>query len=132
MVRRIRKAAVIGSGVMGGGIAALLASAGVRTLLLDIVPPDLKDEEKDDPKARNRIVKGGFDAMMKAQPPLIMDKKEAARIEIGNLEDDFARLAECDWIVEVVVENLNVKRQLFERVDGVRKPAAVISSNTSG
>jgi 3-hydroxyacyl-CoA dehydrogenase len=132
MVRRIRKAAVIGSGVMGGGIAALLASAGVRTLLLDIVPPDLKDEEKDDPKARNRIVKGGFDAMMKAQPPLIMDKKEAARIEIGNLEDDFARLAECDWIVEVVVENLNVKRQLFERVDGVRKPTAVISSNTSG
>ncbi|MFP4420523.1 MAG: 3-hydroxyacyl-CoA dehydrogenase NAD-binding domain-containing protein [Desulfococcaceae bacterium] len=132
MVRRIRKAAVIGSGVMGGGIAALLASAGVRTLLLDIVPPDLKDEEKNDPKARNRIVKGGFDAMMKAQPPLIMDKKEAARIEIGNLEDDFARLAECDWIVEVVVENLNVKRQLFERVDGVRKPTAVVSSNTSG
>jgi 3-hydroxyacyl-CoA dehydrogenase len=123
---------VIGSGVMGGGIAALLASAGVRTLLLDIVPPDLKDEEKDDPKARNRIVKGGFDAMMKANPALIMDKKEAARIEIGNLEDDFARLAECDWIVEVVVENLNVKRQLFERVDGVRKPTAVISSNTSG
>ena len=136
MVRRIRKAAVIGSGVMGGGIAALLASAGVRTLLLDIVPPDLpsdkKDEEKDDPKARNRIVKGGFDAMMKANPALIMDKKEAARIEIGNLEDDFARLAECDWIVEVVVENLKVKRQLFERVDGVRKPTAVVSSNTSG
>lgn len=132
MVRRIRKAAVIGSGVMGGGIAALLASAGVRTLLLDIVPPDLKDEEKNDPKARNRIVNGGFDAMMKANPPLIMDKKEAARIEIGNLEDDFARLAECDWIVEVVVENLQVKRQLFERVDGVRKPTAVVSSNTSG
>lgn len=132
MVRRIRKAAVIGSGVMGGGIAALLASAGVRTLLLDIVPPDLKDEEKNDPKARNRIVKGGFDAMMKANPPLIMDKKEAARIEIGNLEDDFAQLAECDWIVEVVVENLQVKRQLFERVDGVRKPTAVVSSNTSG
>ena len=132
MVRKIRKAAVIGSGVMGGGIAALLASAGVRTLLLDIVPRDLKDEEKSDPKARNRIVKGGFDAMMKANPALIMDKKEAVRIEIGNLEDDFDRLAECDWIVEVVVENLKIKRALFERVDGIRKPGAVVSSNTSG
>ena len=75
MQRRIRKAAVIGSGIMGGGIAALLAGAGIETLLLDIVPFDLKDEEKDDPKARNRIVQAGLDAAIKSRPPLFMDKK---------------------------------------------------------
>jgi len=73
-MRRIEKAAVIGSGIMGGGIAALLASAGIPTVLLDIVPFDLKDEEKNDPKARNRIVQGGLDAAVKAKPPLFMAK----------------------------------------------------------
>ncbi|MGM0418036.1 MAG: 3-hydroxyacyl-CoA dehydrogenase/enoyl-CoA hydratase family protein [Thermodesulfobacteriota bacterium] len=132
MTRKIRKAAVIGSGIMGGGIAALLASAGVPTLLLDIVPFDLKDEEKNDPAARNRIVNQGLDATLKNKPSLIMSKKDAALIETGNLTDDFDKLAECDWICEVVVENLDIKRQLFERIDGVRKEDAIISSNTSG
>jgi 3-hydroxyacyl-CoA dehydrogenase len=132
MVRKIKKAAVIGSGIMGGGIAALLASAGVDVLLLDIVPFDLKDEEKDDPKARNRIVTAGLQGAMKAKPPLFYSKDDAQRISTGNLEDDFDKLAECDWIVEVVVENLKIKQQLFKRIEGVRKPDGIVSSNTSG
>jgi len=132
MPRKIRQAAVIGSGVMGGGIAALLASAGVKTLLLDIVPFDLKDEEKNNPDARNRIVKAGMDAVMKSKPALIMDKKDADLISIGNLEDDFNKLAECDWIVEVVVENLKIKQELLQKIEKVRKPSAIVSTNTSG
>jgi 3-hydroxyacyl-CoA dehydrogenase len=132
MVRRIKKAAVIGSGIMGGGIAALLAGAGVETLLLDIVPFDLKDEEKNDPAQRNRIVKAGLDAALKAKPALFFTKADASLISTGNLEDDFDKLADCDWIVEVVVENLKIKQDLFKRIDGVRKESAVVSSNTSG
>ncbi|HWR68546.1 MAG TPA: 3-hydroxyacyl-CoA dehydrogenase/enoyl-CoA hydratase family protein [Desulfomonilia bacterium] len=132
MVRRINKAAVIGSGIMGGGIAALLAAAGVDMLLLDIVPFDLKEEEKKDKKARNRIVTMGLEGAMKAKPPLFYNKDHAMRISTGNLEDDFDKLADCDWIIEVVVENLKIKQQLFARIDKVRKADAIISSNTSG
>ncbi|MFP4476444.1 MAG: 3-hydroxyacyl-CoA dehydrogenase NAD-binding domain-containing protein [Desulfatibacillaceae bacterium] len=132
MVRRIKKAGVLGSGVMGGGIAALLASVGVETVLLDIVPFDLKDEEKNDPKARNRIVQAGFDGLVKAKPALLMDKKFAKNIKIGNFEDDWNELADCDWIVEVVVENLKIKKDVLSRVDSVRKPTAIVSTNTSG
>ena len=132
MTRKIRKAAVIGSGVMGGGIAALLASAGVKTLLLDIVPFDLKDEEKSDPAARNRIAKAGLDTVVMSRPALLMQPKDADLISIGNLEDDFDQLAECDWIVEVVVENLKIKQDLLRRIEPVRKAGAIVSSNTSG
>ncbi len=133
MVRRIEKVAVIGSGIMGGGIAALCASAGIPTLLLDIVPFDLKDEEKKDPEARNRIVKAGLEATMKAKPALFMDKKfDVNLIETGNLEDDFDKLKDCDLIVEVIIENLKIKQDLFARVEKVRKPNAVVTSNTSG
>ncbi|MGD0820035.1 MAG: 3-hydroxyacyl-CoA dehydrogenase NAD-binding domain-containing protein [Desulfomonilia bacterium] len=132
MVRRINKAAVIGSGIMGGGIAALLAAAGVEMLLLDIVPFDLKEEEKKDKKARNRIVTMGLEGAMKAKPPLFYNKDHAMRITTGNLEDDFDKLSECDWIIEVVVENLKIKQQLFARIDKVRKADAIVSSNTSG
>ncbi len=132
MIRKIRQAAVIGSGVMGGGIAALMASAGIKTLLMDIVPFDLKDDQKDDPRERNRIVKAGLDAMGMAQPALLMHPKEMDLISIGNLEDDFDQLARCDWIVEVVVENVKIKQALFKRIDGVRKPDAIVSTNTSG
>jgi 3-hydroxyacyl-CoA dehydrogenase len=131
-MRKIRKAAVIGSGVMGGGIAALLASAGVRTVILDIVPPDLKDEQKSDPKARNRIVKQGMDNVLKASPALLMHPQDAARIDIGNLEDDFKRLAECDWVIEVVVENLKVKQNLLKKIETVRRPGTIVTTNTSG
>jgi len=132
MNRKIRKAAVIGSGVMGGGIAALLAGAGVKTLLLDIVPFDLKDDEKNDPQARNRISKAGLDAVLMSKPSLLMQKADADLITIGNLEDDFEKLADCDWIVEVVVENLKIKHDLFKRIEGVITPGTIVSSNTSG
>jgi 3-hydroxyacyl-CoA dehydrogenase len=132
MVRRIKKVGVIGSGIMGGGIAALLAGTGVEVLLLDIVPFDLKEEEKKDPKARNRIVAAGLEALQKAKPPLLYSKDDLGLIKIGNLEDDFNKLADCDWIIEVVVENLKIKQELFKRIDGVRKPDMIISSNTSG
>ncbi|MGA7143024.1 MAG: 3-hydroxyacyl-CoA dehydrogenase NAD-binding domain-containing protein [Desulfobacterales bacterium] len=132
MAKKIRQAAVIGSGVMGGGIAALLAGAGIKTLLLDIVPFDLKEEEKDDPAARNRIVKAGLDAVLMSSPSLLMQQKDVDLITIGNLEDDFERISECDWIVEVVVENLKIKQDLFKRIELKRKPGAIVSSNTSG
>jgi len=132
MVRKIRQAAVIGSGVMGGGIAALLAGAGIKTLLLDIVPFDLKEEEKEDPAARNRIVKAGLDTVLMSSPSLLMQKKDIHRITIGNLEDDFDKISDCDWIVEVVVENLKIKQDLFKRIETKRKGGAIVSSNTSG
>ena len=132
MVRKIRQTAVIGSGVMGGGIAALLAGAGIKTFLLDIVPFDLKEEERDDPVARNRIVKAGLDAVLMSSPSLLMQKKDVDRITIGNLEDDFDTISDCDWIVEVVVENLKIKQNLFKRIETKRKPNAIVSSNTSG
>ncbi len=132
MVRKVRKAAVIGSGIMGGGIAALLAGAGVKVLLLDIVPFDLKDEEKNDPQARNRLVQAGLDAALASSPSLFFNKKDAGLISIGNLDDDIEKLSECDWIIEVVVENLNIKRDLFTKVDKVRKPGAIVTTNTSG
>jgi len=133
MTRRIEKAAVIGSGVMGGGIAALCAGAGVKTVLLDIVPFDLKDEEKNNPKARNRIVQAGLDAQLKAKPPAFFNKSaDMNLLSIGNLDDDLDQLKDCDLIIEVVVENLKIKQSLFEKVEKVRKPGSIIASNTSG
>lgn len=132
MIRKVRKAAVIGSGIMGGGIAALLAGAGVKVQLLDIVPFDLKDEEKNNPAARNRIVKAGIDAALASNPSLFFNKKDAGLIAIGNLEDDIKTLAECDWIIEVVVENLKIKRELFTKIEKIRKPGSIVTSNTSG
>ncbi len=133
MVRRIEKAAVIGSGIMGGGIAALCASAGIPVVLMDIVPFDLKDDEKNKKEARNKIVKAGYDAIAKAKPAAYMNKKvDPQLIEIGNLEDDFDKLKDCDIIFEVIVENLKIKQDLFTRLEKVRKPNAIIASNTSG
>jgi len=132
MTRKIRQVAVIGSGVMGGGIAALLASAGIKTMLLDIVPFDLQAEEQNDPQARNRISKAGLDTVIMSRPALLMHPKDVDLITIGNLTDDFDKLAACDWIVEVVVENLKIKKELFQRIESVRKPGTIVSSNTSG
>ena len=93
MFRKIRQATVIGSGVMGGGIAALLAGAGIKTLLLDIVPPNLNDKEKKNRQARNRIAQSGLDALATARPALLMQPKDLDLITIGNLEDDFKRIS---------------------------------------
>lgn len=133
MTRRIEKVAVIGSGIMGGGIAALCASAGIKTLLLDIAPFDLTDAEKNDKAAKNRIVQAGLDAQLKAKPAAFMNKNvDVTLIELGNLTDDFDKLKDADIIFEVVVENLKIKQDLFERLEKVRKPGSIIASNTSG
>ncbi|MFC1812010.1 3-hydroxyacyl-CoA dehydrogenase NAD-binding domain-containing protein [Thermodesulfobacteriota bacterium] len=132
MARKIKKVAVIGSGIMGGGIAALFASAGIETLLLDIIPFDLKDDEKENSIARNRIVKAGLDTVLMSHPPLFMQSKDIDRITIGNLDDDFHKISECDWIIEVVVENIKIKQDLFKRIVKVRKKGAIVSTNTSG
>lgn len=128
---KIRKAAVLGSGVMGSGIAAHLANAGIPVLMLDILPRDL-DPKTEDPKQRNAIALGALAGLAKSKPPLLYSQRGARLIEAGNLEDDFDRLAECDWIVEVVIERLDIKQALFERLDRVRRADAIVSSNTSG
>jgi len=132
MAKKIRQVAIIGAGVMGGGIAALMAGVGLRTLLLDIVPSDLQGDDKNDPQARNRIARVGLDTVATAQPALLMQPGDLDRIRIGNLEDDFDQLAACDWIIEVVVENIQIKQALFKRIDKIRHQDAIISTNTSG
>ena len=133
MARKIERAAVLGAGVMGSGIAAHLANAGVPVLLLDIVPPDLREPEKNDPKARNRFALNGIENALNFKPaPLFYSKRFADLVTPGNFEDDFERLSECDLIIEAVVENLDIKKKLFERVEGVMKWGAIVSSNTSG
>ncbi len=125
----IRRAAVLGAGVMGRGIAAHLAGAGIQVLLLDIVPPG---EKSDSQKARNAFAAGGLQAALKNRPPLFYDPADARRIQVGNFEDDLGRVAEVDWIIEVVKEDFKIKAALFERLDKLRSPGTLISSNTSG
>ncbi len=132
MTYRIDKVAIIGAGTMGGGIAAHLANIGIQVVLLDIVPPDLSDEEKDDPAARNRIVKSLYDRMTKARPANLARKDRGDLITIGNVEDDFDKLADADWIIEVIIEQLQPKKDLMKRIAAVRKPGSLVSSNTSG
>lgn len=123
---------------MGSGIAAHLANNGIPTLLLDIVPRELTEEEKakgltlEDKQVRNRISHTSIQKLLKQKPAPLTVKKNLALIEAGNLEDDLSKLKDVDWVIEVVVENLNVKKQVFERVDQYRKPGSIISSNTSG
>lgn len=123
---------------MGSGIAAHLANNGIPTLLLDIVPQELTEEEKakgltlEDKQVRNRISHTSIQKLLKQKPAPLTVKKNLDLIEAGNLEDDLIKLKDVDWVIEVVVENLNVKKQVFERVDQYRKPGSIISSNTSG
>ncbi len=119
----IRKLAVIGAGVMGAGIAAQIANAGFPVLLLDIVPKEGAD--------RSAIAKGAVARMMKTEPAPLMSAAAARLITPGNTEDDFGKLAECDWIIEAVIENLEIKQALYRRIDAIRKPGAAVSSNTS-
>jgi 3-hydroxyacyl-CoA dehydrogenase len=134
----IKKAAVLGSGVMGSGIAAHLVNIGIPTLLLDIVPRELTKEEEakgltlTDKQVRNRISTTSIQKLLKQKPAPLAVKKNLELIEAGNLEDDLSKLKDVDWVIEVVVENLNVKKQVFEKVDQYRKAGSIISSNTSG
>ena len=132
MTRRIRKVAVLGSGLMGSGIACQLANIGLDVLMLDIVPFDLTDEQKKNPKHRNRIVQAAFDTALKSKPAPLYDNAFASRISLGNFDDDMPKIADADWIIEVVVERLDIKQQVFEKVEKFRKAGTLITSNTSG
>ncbi|MGH3147356.1 MAG: 3-hydroxyacyl-CoA dehydrogenase family protein, partial [Rubrobacter sp.] len=124
MSHGIRKVAVLGAGTMGAAIAAHCANAGLEVDLLDIAPDDGDD--------RNGVVQAGYERMRKARPAALMSEAVAGRIRTGNFEEDFDRVGEADWVVEAVVEKLEPKRQLMERVEAVAKEGAVLSSNTSG
>lgn len=136
--RRIRKVAVLGAGVMGSRIACHFANIGVEALLLDIVPKDLTPEEQakglslDHPAVRNRIVNTAFQNTLKSKPAALYEAKFANRIKLGNFEDNMAEIASADWIIEVVMERLDIKQKVFEQVEKYRKPGTLVTSNTSG
>lgn len=136
--RRINKIAIIGSGIMGSGIACHFANIGVDVLLLDIVPRELNDKEKakglslEDKAVRNRLVNDALTASIKSKPAPLYHPSFKNRINTGNLEDDIAKVADVDWIMEVVVERLDIKQQVFEKLEQYRTPGTLITSNTSG
>lgn len=130
--KRISKVAVLGSGLMGTGIAAQLAGCGLEVLMLDILPNDLTEKDAKNPAARNRIGNTSLQNALKAKPAPFYDTKFAARITVGNFEDDFPKIKDCDWIIEVVVERLDIKKQVFEKVEKYRTKGTLVTSNTSG
>lgn len=136
--RRIKKVAVIGSGIMGSGIACHFANIGVEVLLLDIVPFSLSEKEEAkgltlrDNAVRNRLVNDALNASIKSKPAPLYNLKFADRITTGNLDDDIQKVASADWIIEVVVERLDIKKQVFEKLEKYRTPGTLITSNTSG
>ncbi|MFD2658254.1 3-hydroxyacyl-CoA dehydrogenase/enoyl-CoA hydratase family protein [Gracilibacillus thailandensis] len=138
MERQIRRAAVIGSGVMGASIAAHLANVGIPCLLLDMVPEQLTEDEKskglhlDSKEVRNRLAINAIKRLKKTKPAPLYDEDLASFITPGNIEDDLERIKEVDWVVEVIVENLAIKRQLLERIEKVWEQGIIVSSNTSG
>lgn len=131
-MRHIRKVAVLGSGVMGSGIACHLANAGLEVLMLDILPRDRSEEELKAPSVRNSMAASALKAAVKSKPDPLYRKEFVERISIGNLEDDLEKIKDYDWVIEVIIENLDIKRSLFERVDALRKKGTLITSNTSG
>ena len=136
--RRINKIAIIGSGIMGSGIACHFANIGVEVLLLDIIPNALNDKEKalgltlEDKLVRNRLVNDALKTALKSKPSPIYSHKFAQRITTGNTEDDISKIKDADWIMEVVVERLDIKKQVFEMLEKHRTPGTLITSNTSG
>src|SRR5690606_28143045 len=138
MKRHIKKVAVIGSGIMGCGIACHFANIGVDVLVLDILPRELNDKEKakglsmEDADVRNRVENENLQAALKSNPSPIYNKKCADRISTGNLEDDISKIKHVDWIIEVVIERLDIKKSVFESIEKHRSPGTLITSNTSG
>ena len=138
MKYKIHSAVVIGAGTMGAAVAAHLANAGVQSWLLDIVPNQVTADEEangltlQDRVVRNRIVQQGFDRMVKSRPASLFTAEHATLIKVGNLEDDFDVIAQADWIIEVIVENLKIKQALMARIDAIRTPYSIVSTNTSG
>jgi 3-hydroxyacyl-CoA dehydrogenase len=131
MHKPIRRVGVVGAGVMGSGIAAHLANAGVPAILLDIVPPGLTDAEKGDRAARNRFTSSGLEKALKAKPAAFFHPSFARLVTIGNTEDDLALLADCDLVIEAIIEKVEPKRALFEKLEAAA-PNAIVASNTSG
>ena len=129
-MKRIHKVAVLGAGTMGARIAAHFANAGVPSLLLDIVPPNLPADAGG--AARNKIAAAGFEGARKSKPAAFFDASLARLVTVGNFEDDLKRLADVDWIIEAVVENLEIKRALLRKVEAIRKPGTIVTTNTSG
>ena len=135
---KIKKAAVLGAGVMGAGIAAHLTNAGIECYLLDIIPFELTDDDKKkgltekSPAWRNRFAANGLAAVTKSKPASFFTKKNASMVTIGNFEDNLKWLENVDWVIEVVVENLKIKQELFAKVEKVVKPTCIVSTNTSG
>ena len=125
-MKRIHKVAILGAGTMGARIAAHFANAGVPSLLLDIVPPDA------DGPARNKIAVAGLDGAKKSKPAAFFEASLARLVTVGNFDDDLKGLAEVDWIIEAIVENLEIKRALLKRVEAIRKPGTIVTTNTSG
>lgn len=132
MNRIIKKIAVLGSGVMGSRIACHFANIGIEVLLLDIVPLQATEDQLKQPAFRNKIVNDSLQAAIKQNPSPVYSQKVLKRITTGNFDDDIERIADCDWVMEVVVENLTIKQQLFEKVDKHRKQGTLVTSNTSG
>ena len=126
MRKSIHKAAVLGAGTMGARIAAHFANAGIPVLLLDIATPGANQSE------RNKIAKAGLEAARKDKPAAFFDPSSWRLVTTGNFEDDLPKLAEVDWIVEAVVENLEIKRELLKKVEAVRRAGSIITTNTSG
>ena len=124
---RIRKAAVLGAGVMGSGIAAHLANAGIPVILLDIVPPNAAPGEN-----RNKFAASALTNLRKQKPAPLMTEKALSLIEIGNFDDDLKRVGECDWVVEVIKEDLKLKNGLFAKLEPLVSKTCIVSSNTSG
>lgn len=130
--RHVRKAAVLGSGVMGSRIACHFANIGLEVVLLDIVPFNLSEEDKKKPAMRNSLVNRDLQATLKSNPSPIYDKSFVNRITTGNFDDNMNLIADCDWVIEVVIERLDIKKQVYENVEKYRKPGTLITSNTSG
>ncbi|MFZ1082514.1 MAG: 3-hydroxyacyl-CoA dehydrogenase/enoyl-CoA hydratase family protein [Candidatus Kryptoniota bacterium] len=137
-MRPIRKAAVLGAGVMGAQIAAHLANAGVISYLFDIVPKELTDDEKkkgltiNDKEVRNRFASTSLKRALELKPAPFFTSEKANYITVGNFDDDLRKISEVDWIIEVIVESIELKRELMKKVDQIRKPGTIVSSNTSG
>lgn len=132
MNKHVKKIAVLGSGVMGSRIACHFANIGVDVILLDILPMQATDEQLKSPAFRNKIVQESLQAAIKQNPSPVYSQKVLKKITTGNFKDDLSKIAACDWVIEVVIENLDIKKQLFEKVDALRKPGTLITSNTSG
>ena len=138
MTRHIKKVAILGSGIMGSRIACHFANIGCEVLLLDIVPRELSDDDKkkglteESKKFRNKIVDAALMSTLKSNPSAIYRKSFASRITTGNFDDDLSKISECDWVMEVVIERLDIKQQVFTNVEKYRKPGTLITSNTSG